>query len=229
MIYFLEDDSSIREMVVYTLNSYGLEAVGYERPSLFWKAMEKGAPSLVLLDLMLPEEDGLSVLHKLRLSPETARIPVLILTAKGSEYDKVIGLDSGADDYLVKPFGIMELVSRIKALLRRAGEDTVQQTSEYSVGALYVNAAKHIIKVEGQDVALTNKEYSMLCLFLEHPGIVFNRDQLLNKIWGYSFDGESRTVDVHIRTLRTKLGVCGNLIETVRGIGYKFDGEKGSV
>lgn len=226
MIYFLEDDSSIREMVVYTLNSYELEAVGYERPSLFWKAMEKSLPSLVMLDLMLPEEDGLSVLHKLRSAPETARMPVLILTAKGSEYDKVIGLDSGADDYLVKPFGIMELVSRIKALLRRAGDESSRQTSEYTVGALYVNTAKHIIEVDGEDVALTNKEYSMLCLFLEHPGIVFNRDQLLNKIWGYSFDGESRTVDVHIRTLRTKLGVCGNLIETVRGIGYKFGSEK---
>lgn len=229
MIYFLEDDNSIREMVVYTLNSYGLEAVGFERPSLFWKAMEKGAPSLLLLDIMLPEEDGLSVLHKLRSSPETARMPVLILTAKGSEYDKVIGLDSGADDYLVKPFGIMELVSRIKALMRRAGEEIDRQTNEYTVGGLYVNTAKHIITVQGEDVALTNKEYSMLCLFLEHPGIVFSRDQLLNKIWGYSFDGESRTVDVHIRTLRTKLGVCGNLIETVRGIGYKFGSEKGSV
>lgn len=227
MIYFLEDDSSIREMVVYTLNSYGLDAIGFEKPSLFWKALEKEVPSLLLLDLMLPEEDGLTVLHKLRASSETARLPVLILTAKGSEYDKVIGLDSGADDYLVKPFGIMELVSRIKALLRRAGDDGERKSGEYTVGALYVNTAKHIIQVEGEEVALTNKEYSMLCLFLEHPGIVFNRDQLLNKIWGYSFDGESRTVDVHIRTLRTKLGVCGNLIETVRGIGYKFDSEKG--
>lgn len=228
MIYFLEDDSSIREMVVYTLNSYGLDAIGFERPSLFWKALEKEVPSLLLLDLMLPEEDGLTVLHKLRASSETARLPVLILTAKGSEYDKVIGLDSGADDYLVKPFGIMELVSRIKALLRRAGDEGERRSGEYTVGALYVNTAKHIIQVEGEEIALTNKEYSMLCLFLEHPGIVFNRDQLLNKIWGYSFDGESRTVDVHIRTLRTKLGVCGNLIETVRGIGYKFDSEKGN-
>ncbi len=226
MIYCLEDDNSIREMVVYALNSYGLETMGFEKPSLFWKAMEKETPALVLLDLMLPEEDGLSVLHKLRISPETLRLPVLILTAKGSEYDKVIGLDSGADDYLVKPFGIMELVSRIKALLRRAGSDTDHQKIEYAVDSLYVNTAKHIITVDGENVALTNKEYCMLCLFLEHPGIVFTRDQLLNKIWGYSFDGESRTVDVHIRTLRTKLGKCGNLIETVRGIGYKWGNGK---
>lgn len=222
MIYCLEDDSSIREMIVYTLQSYGMEARGFDRPSAFWKVMEGGAPDLLLLDIMLPEEDGLAILQKLRANNSTAQMPILVLTAKGSEYDKVIGLDSGADDYLAKPFGIMELLARIRALLRRAEKTADSKPQEYSVGALYLNTARHVVMDGGREVTLTNKEYNLLLLFLEHPGIVFTRDQLLNRIWGYSFDGESRTVDVHIRTLRTKLGSCGDLIETVRGIGYKF-------
>lgn len=222
MIYCLEDDSSIREMIVYTLQSYGMEAKGFERPSAFWKAMESGTPDLLLLDIMLPEEDGLSILGRLRANTATAQMPILLLTAKGSEYDKVVGLDSGADDYLAKPFGIMELLARIRAILRRAEKIAENNQQEYSVGPLYLNTARHIVTDNGREVSLTNKEYNLLLLLLEHPGIVFTRDQLLDRIWGYSFDGESRTVDVHIRTLRQKLGASGDLIETVRGIGYKF-------
>ncbi|MBQ8287253.1 MAG: response regulator transcription factor [Clostridia bacterium] len=229
MIYCLEDDSSIREMIVYTLQSYGMEAKGFDRPSVFWKAMENATPDLLLLDIMLPEEDGLSILSRLRSNNNTAHLPILVLTAKGSEYDKVVGLDSGADDYLAKPFGIMELLARIRALLRRIEKVSESKQQEYSVGALYLNTARHIVMDGNREVMLTNKEYNLLLLFLEHPGIVFTRDQLLNRIWGYSFDGESRTVDVHIRTLRTKLGSCGDLIETVRGIGYKFSDNSHSV
>ncbi len=222
MIYCLEDDASIREMIVYTLQSYGMEARGFDRPSAFWRAMESGAPDLLLLDIMLPEEDGLSILSRLRANHNTAQLPILVLTAKGSEYDKVVGLDGGADDYLAKPFGIMELLARIRAILRRTEKTNEKKAKEYAVGALYVDSARHVVMDGNREVSLTNKEYNMLLFFLEHPGIVFTRDQLLNHIWGYSFDGESRTVDVHIRTLRTKLGECGDLIETVRGIGYKL-------
>lgn len=222
MIYCLEDDSSIREMIIYTLQSYGMDAKGFDRPSAFWKAMESGSPDLILLDIMLPEEDGMSILGKLRASGATADIPVLMLTAKSSEYDKVVGLDNGADDYLAKPFGIMELLARIRALLRRAERSGTSKNQIYTNGALTVDSARHTVTVEGNDIVLTNKEYQLLLLFLEHPEIVFTRDQLLDRIWGYSFDGESRTVDVHIRTLRTKLGDCGELIETIRGVGYKM-------
>ena len=222
MIYCLEDDSSIREMIIYTLQSYGMDAKGFDRPSAFWKAMESGSPDLILLDIMLPEEDGMSILGKLRASGATADIPVLMLTAKSSEYDKVVGLDNGADDYLTKPFGIMELLARIRALLRRAERSGASKNQIYTNGALTVDSARHTVTVEGNDIVLTNKEYQLLLLFLEHPEIVFTRDQLLDRIWGYSFDGESRTVDVHIRTLRTKLGDCGELIETIRGVGYKM-------
>ena len=220
MIYCLEDDNSIRELVVYTLNSTGFESEGFGRPSKFWEAVGKRLPSLVLLDIMLPDEDGLQVLKRLRSQTRTKKIPVIMLTARGSEYDKVIGLDSGADDYLPKPFGMMELISRIKALLRRVdGERTYV---EYNFGELFVSPTKHIVKVDGNDIALTHKEFELLCLLIENENVVFSRDQLLNQIWGYSFDGESRTVDVHVRTLRQKLGTCGRYIETVRGIGYKF-------
>lgn len=220
MIYLVEDDSSIRELICYTLKSVGMETEGFERPSLFWAAMENKLPSLVLLDIMLPEEDGLEILKKLREAHSTRKIPVIMLTAKGSEYDKVVGLDAGADDYIPKPFGMMELVARIKALLRRyeAGD----KSEEYVVGELYVCPSKHVVKVGKNKVELTLKEYEMLCLLLENRGIVLDRDAILNKVWGYSFDGESRTVDVHIRTLRKKLGTAGDMIETVRGIGYKI-------
>lgn len=218
MIYFVEDDSNIRELVVYTLNSTGLKAQGFPTPHEFWEAMSEHTPSLVLLDIMLPQEDGLSILKKIRSSKETKKLPVIILTAKSDEYDKVKGFDLGADDYVPKPFGMMELVARIKAVLRRT-EDT-QEDKEYTVGPLTVSPQKHKVKVNGEKIILTLKEFSMLCMLLENRGMVLTRDQILNHVWGYSFDGESRTVDVHIRTLRSKLREAGDLIHTIRGIGY---------
>lgn len=223
LIYILEDDESIRELVTYTLGSQGLEAEGFARPSEFWEAMAKRTPALVLLDIMLPEEDGIHILKRLRSSPATKRLPVIMLTAKGSEYDTVRGLDSGADDYIPKPFRMMELLSRIRALLRRTQEE--KGTREYSVGMLYVCPSRHTVMVEGRQVALTLKEFELLCLLLSERGTVLTRAQLLDRIWGYEFDGESRTVDVHIRTLRQKLGQAGEYIETIRGIGYKIGGD----
>ncbi len=220
MIYLVEDDNSIRELVVYTLGSTGMKAKGFEKPSLFWEAMEQKIPKLILLDIMLPEEDGLSILRRLRNNPATEQIPVMMLTAKSNEFDKVIGLDSGADDYLPKPFGMMELIARVKALLRRSNSE--QKSSGYRVGCLFVSPEKHIVQVNGEDVTLTFKEFEMLCLLLKNRGMVLTRDQFLNKVWGYEFDGENRTVDVHIRTLRQKLGEAGTYIKTIRGIGYKI-------
>ena len=219
MIYLVEDDENIRELVVYTLKSQDLDAKGFEKPSLFWKELEKEVPSLILLDIMLPEEDGISILKKLRARPDTRKLPIIMLTAKGSEYDTVMGLDSGADDYIPKPFRMMELISRIKARLRRVEDKGAE---EYRIGNLYVCPSRYVVTVNQEPVSLTLKEYEMLCLLLKNSGMVLSRTQLLNQIWGYEFDGESRTVDVHIRTLRQKLGEAGDLIETVRGIGYKM-------
>ena len=224
MIYLVEDDNSIRELVAYTFNTAGLEAEGFDRPSLFWEALEKRKPDLVLLDIMLPEEDGIQILQKLRQRKDTKKLPVIMLTAKGSEYDKVMGLESGADDYVSKPFGMMELLARVKALLRRTEDLRPAQESRYVIGDLTVNRKRHEVFVKGEAVTLTKKEFDMLCYLLENKGMVFTRDQLLNQIWGYDFDGENRTVDVHIRTLRQKLGDCGTYIETIRGIGYKIGG-----
>ncbi len=224
MIYFVEDDTNIRELVTYTLNGSGMEAVGFALPSEFWKAIERQIPSMILLDIMLPEENGLAILKKLRTLSATKKIPVIIVTAKDSEYDKVLGLDNGADDYIAKPFGMMELIARIKALMRRTAENT-KSDEVYRVGSLYVNTAEHIVKVDGIDVNLTYKEFAVLCLLLKNRGIVLSRDTLLNEVWGYNFDGENRTVDVHIRTLRQKLDSAGDLIETVRGVGYKIGGD----
>ena len=224
MIYLVEDDENIRELVTYTLNNSNLETEGFGLPSQFWAALEQGGkPSLIMLDIMLPEEDGLSILKKLRSSPATKKIPIMMVTAKGSEYDKVIGLDNGADDYIAKPFGMMELIARVKALLRRTGKEETE--TEYTIGCLYVSPAKHIVQVDGKDVTLTYKEFELLSMFLKSGDVVLTRDSLLNEIWGYSFDGENRTVDVHIRTLRQKLGPAGDLIETVRGVGYKLGGK----
>ena len=225
MIYILEDDASIRKLVVYTLNSQGMEAEGFERPSQFWSALEEKKPDLVLLDIMLPEEDGLQVLKRLRADPNTRKLPVLMLTAKSTEYDKVLGLDQGADDYITKPFGMMELMARIRTALRHAGSSGEEDGATYQVGELYVDPGRHIVRDGDRAVTLTLKEFQLLCLLLDRRGTVFTRDQLLNTIWGYEFDGASRTVDVHIRTLRQKLGHSGNCIETVRGIGYKIAGE----
>ena len=222
MIYLVEDDRGIRELVVYTLASVGLEAKGFERPSEFWRAMKEGLPSLVLLDIMLPEEDGLSILKKLRDMPETKKIPIAMLTAKDTEFDRVIGLDAGADDYIVKPFGMMELIARIHSLLRRADMSS-SGPSEHSsaIGKLSIDRERRIVRVDGKEIPLTYKEFELLWILCENRGIVYDRDTLLNKIWGYSFTGESRTVDVHIRSLRHKLGECGALIQTVHGVGYK--------
>ena len=224
MIYLVEDDNSIRELVAYTFNTAGLEAEGFDRPSLFWEALEKRKPDPVLLDIMLPEEDGIQILQKLRQRKDTKKLPVIMLTAKGSEYDKVMGLESGADDYVSKPFGMMELLARVKALLRRTEDLRPAQESRYVIGDLTVNRKRHEVFVKGEAVTLTKKEFDMLCYLLENKGMVLTRDQLLNQIWGYDFDGENRTVDVHIRTLRQKLGDCGTYIETIRGIGYKIGG-----
>ncbi len=223
MIYILEDDAGIRKLVLYTLNSQGMQAEGFERPSKFWRAMEERQPDLLLLDIMLPEEDGMEVLRKLRADPKTAKLPILMLTAKSTEYDKVLGLDEGADDYITKPFGIMELMARIRTALRHAGRE--EEESTHRVGSLFVDPGQHIVRDGERDVALTLKEFQLLCLMLRRKGTVLTRDQLLNTIWGYDFDGASRTVDVHIRTLRQKLGESGECIETVRGVGYKISGQ----
>lgn len=220
MIYLVEDDKNIRELVTYALCNMGLEAKSFDNPLSFWKCMEEKAPSLVLLDIMLPVEDGLSILAKLKHNPSTANIPVIMLSAKSSEIDKVQGFELGADDYIAKPFGVMELVARVKARLRAGKSD--KELFEYEIGPLYVCPERHIVTVEDKEITLTYKEFEILTLLLKNIGIVLTRDQLLNNIWGYSFDGESRTVDVHIRTLRQKLGVAGELIETVRGVGYKI-------
>ena len=224
MIYCVEDDSNIRDLVVYTLESTGMEACGFEDGKAFIEALAFDTPELVLLDIMLPGEDGLTILKKLKSSSRTKDIPVIMVTAKGSEYDKVIGLDSGADDYITKPFGMMELVSRVKAVLRRSSRN--EKKDEIVIGQLKIYPNKHKVKSCGNEVTLTNKEFKLLCLLVESKGNVLNRDQLLTNIWGYDFDGETRTVDVHIRSLRQKLGECGKLIETVRGIGYRIGGNE---
>ena len=218
MIYLLEDNEGIRNFVVYALNSSGFEAAGFEYPSEFYRAVEEHPPELVLLDRMLPEEDGMTVLKKLRSSPETAELPIIMLTALDSEADKVEGLDNGADDYIAKPFGTKELISRVKALLRRSGTVSAEKIC---IGQLTVYPVKHEVLADDQAVLLTLKEYDMLLYLLRHKDEVISRDELLKKIWGYDFTGESRTVDVHIRTLRSKLGNCGDIIKTIRGVGYK--------
>lgn len=219
MIYCLEDDNGIRDLVIYTLTVSGFSAKGFSEPKSFWKALSEDLPELILLDIMLPEEDGISILRKLRSNSFSANIPVIMTTAKGTEYDKVIGLDLGADDYLAKPFGMMEMVSRVKAVLRRA---TPKTEDKLTVGKIQIDRMRHKVTVDGEDVVLTLKEYELLQLFAENLGIVFTRDRLLQKIWGTDYIGETRTVDVHIGTLRTKLGEAGNLIETVRGVGYRM-------
>jgi two-component system alkaline phosphatase synthesis response regulator PhoP len=223
MIYCVEDESSIRDLMVYALKASGFDAKGFENDTSFWAAMKTQTPELILLDVMLPGEDGLTILKKLRSSPRTEDIPVIIATAKDSEYDKVIGLDSGADDYLAKPFGMMEMVSRIKAVLRRTAP---KQTDILVCGAISLDESKHTVSVKGSPVSLTLKEYDLLKLFMDNPGRVFTREILLSEIWGKNYLGETRTVDVHIGTLRTKLAEAGDFIETVRGVGYRMGGKK---
>ena len=221
MIYLVEDDDSIRELVLYTLHTTGFEAEGFRNAADFWQALEKELPQLVLLDIMLPDADGLHILKRLRAGAETADLPVMMLTAKSSEYDRVVGLDSGADDYMPKPFGMMELVSRVRALLRRAAKPAAEDKL-FTAGSLAVDVKRRAVTVDGEPVILTYKEFELLCYLLENRGVVLSRDQILTKIWDYNYSGETRTVDVHIRTLRQKLGDAGALIETVRGVGYRL-------
>ena len=220
MIYCVEDESGIRNMLVYTLESAGLKAKGLEDGAALYAALKEEIPSLIILDIMLPDEDGISILKKLRVQSSTQRVPVIMATAKGSEYDKVIGLDSGADDYLVKPFGMMEMVSRVRAVMRRSAQEEVPAIQ---LGQLYLNPSAHVVMVDGEPVELTYKEFEMLYMLMSNPGRVFTRQQFLTCIWDQDYDGETRTVDVHIRNLRQKLGPCGNYINTVRGVGYRME------
>lgn len=224
MIYCVEDERNIRELIVYTLETSGYEAKGFNNGEEFWKEMERKRPDLILLDIMLPGEDGISILNNLKENVRTKEIPVIMVTAKGAEYDKVMGLNSGADDYITKPFGMMEFIARVKAVLRRSVPK--QSGHILEAGILKVQIDQHIVTVNDQPITLTLKEFEMLRYLLENRGIVLTRDQLLGHIWGYDFDGETRTVDVHIRTLRQKLGDAGELVETVRGVGYRIGGTK---
>lgn len=222
MIFCVEDDSNIRELVVYTLESTGFQAKGFEDGPEFLKALALETPELILMDIMLPGEDGISLLKKLKSSAKTREIPVIMVTAKGAEYDKVKGLDLGADDYVTKPFGMMELVSRIKAVLRRSNKADNEPQDVIVLGEIKMDTKKHEVTASGEIVSLTLKEYELLRRLMKNPNIVMTRDSLLEDIWGYDFDGETRTVDVHVRTLRQKLGTCGEMIETVRGVGYRM-------
>lgn len=222
MIYCVEDDDNIRELVVYTLDSTGLPAKGFPGGREFEAAVQNELPELVLLDIMLPGEDGISLLRRFRASAATKNIPVIMLTAKGAEYDKVQALDIGADDYVTKPFGMMELVSRIKAVLRRANRSSSGSPDMLEVGSIRMDTRKHLVNVNGQNIDLTLKEFELLNKFMMNTEVVLTREQLLTDIWGYDFNGETRTVDVHVRTLRQKLGAAGDMIQTVRGVGYKL-------
>lgn len=222
MIYYVEDDTNIRDLVVYTLNQSGFKAQGFENAEEFYAACKKQRPDMVLLDIMLPGDDGLSILKSLKQDRKTAGTPVIMITAKSTEYDKVIGLDSGADDYISKPFGMMELVARVRALQRRTAANN--SPNILTSGELTIDRAKHIVTVAGKRIELTLKEFELLYLLMENKGKAFTREHLLEVIWDYSYDGGTRTVDVHIQTLRQKLGRCGDMIETVRGVGYRFGG-----
>ena len=223
MIYCVEDDSSVRELMIYTLNSAGFAARGFDCGSSLFDTLQSEKPQLIMLDRMLPGEDGMSILKKLRMQSATKDIPVIMATAKGTEYDKVTGLDLGADDYLTKPFGMMEMISRVRAVLRRASPK--EEMKMLRIGNLALNLETYIVLVNNERIQLTLKEYNLLRTFMENPGRVFTRDQLLAMIWDVDYIGETRTVDVHIRTLRTKLGECGSYIETVRGVGYRMKAE----
>ncbi|HIU75070.1 MAG TPA: response regulator transcription factor [Candidatus Pelethocola excrementipullorum] len=221
MIYCVEDERNIRELIVYTLESSGYPTKGFETGKEFYKALEEQQPDLILLDLMLPGEDGMEILNRLKNSDVTKSIPVILVTAKGAEYDKVMGLDCGADDYITKPFGMMEFIARVRAVLRRTGrEDKID--GDLESGDLKILIQKHQVLAGGLEVVLTLKEFELLKYLMENKGIVLSRDRILGHIWGYDFDGETRTVDVHIRTLRQKLGSYGELIKTIRGVGYKI-------
>lgn len=219
MIYVVEDDTSIRELILYALEGQNYEAKGFAKPSDFWEGMKEGLPELILLDIMLPEQDGMSILKELRKQSGTQDIPIIMLTAKDSEYDMVTGLDTGADDYMTKPFRMMELLSRIGAVLRRTG---VKNEAVLNLGSIQVDRSRHIAKVDKEEVDLTPKEFDILWMLMSRPGYVFSRDTLFQRIWGTDFAGESRTLDVHMGSLRQKLGKEKDRIQTVRGLGYKI-------
>lgn len=221
MIFCVEDDDAIRGLMTYALNAAGFETMGFTDSTGLFEALHAQRPQLILLDIMLPGEDGISVLKKLRGQSATADLPVIMATARGTEYDKVTGLDLGADDYLAKPFGMMEMVSRVKAVLRRYTPE--QEARQISAGGLTVSLDKHTVTADGERILLTYKEFELLRLFLSHPGIAFTREQLLSEIWGVEYCGETRTVDMHIKTLRQKLGAYGAMIETVRSVGYRLE------
>lgn len=220
MIYLLEDDDSIRKLVIYALESQGFTAAGFAVPSAFWKAMGRELPELILLDIMLPGEDGYNILKRLKSDTRTRDIPVIMVTAKEAEFDKVKGLEGGADDYITKPFGMMEFIARVKAVLRRCARQSEER--ELHCKGLRVNVSRHEVSYQGEVKELTRKEFELLEYLMENKGLVMSRNQILCHVWGYDFDGETRTVDVHVRTLRQKLGEAGNLIETVRGVGYRI-------
>ena len=224
MIWCVDDDNTIRDIEVYTLIQTGFEAKGFADGISMLEALKTEKPELIVLDIMLPGKDGVEVLKEIRKNPETRKIPVIMATAKGTEMDKIQGLDTGADDYLVKPFGVMEMVSRIKAVLRRCEPDEKEEI--LSIGEIILSDKEHLVTVNGEKVVLTFKEFEILKLFMQSPGIVFSRDKLLSEVWGVDYLGESRTVDMHIKTLRQKLGDAGALIETVIGVGYKMEGKK---
>ena len=221
MIWCVEDDASIRDIEVYALQSTGYEAMGFEDGTSFLKEVKNQKPELVVLDVMLPGIDGITLLQKLKEDPETREIPVVMATAKGAEYDKIQGLDLGADYYLTKPFGVMEFVSCVKAVLRRCQPRQVEHLLK--TGGLIVNIDEHTVTIDGERITLTYKEFELLRLFLSHPGMAFTRDQLFNEVWGMDYCGDTRTVDMHIRTLRQKLKDYGELIETVRNVGYRLE------
>lgn len=221
MIFCVEDDRGIRELMTYTLNASGYDALGLKDGKELDEALKNEKPCLITLDIMLPNEDGISILKRLKNDERYRDIPIIMASAKGEEYDKVIGLDLGADDYLAKPFGMMEMVSRIKAVLRRS--EVTNKKQELRNGPIYLNNIKHIVTVDGKEIELTLKEYELLLLFMNNIGIVFTREHLLASIWDSNFVGESRTIDVHVGTLRNKLGNCGSCIKTLRGVGYKME------
>ena len=222
-IYYVEDDTSIRELVLYALKTAEFQVMGFENAASFYKRMKEQQPDLILLDIMLPDEDGVSILKKLKSRPDTENIPVIMMTAKSSEYDKVLGLDSGADDYITKPFGVMELISRVKAVIRRSDRSKGSAGEVLKIGELDLDEQKHEVYARGQEVSLTFKEFELLSYLMKNRGLVLSRDKILNTIWNYEYEGESRTVDVHIGSLRQKLGTCGDFIKTIRGIGYKIE------
>ena len=226
MIYCVEDDAAIRDIEVYALRSTGFEAEGFENGEELFAAVKKRLPELIILDVMLPGEDGLEILKRIRFSALTRSVPVIMATARGEEYDKITGLDSGADDYLVKPFGMMEMVSRVRAVLRRTGgAGPAREAAPLVLGPLTLDPAAHTVSVGGRGITLTLKEFELLRTMMAKPGVVFTRDRLLSEVWGTDYDGETRTVDVHIRTLRQKLGEAGGLIGTVRGVGYRMEAQ----